>query len=130
MSSEEVYMVYQVIEPYNIEEDDHWSDSVYIKAVTYDEKEAKALISAFPDYKYVHTTDTYVEHISNGEYEWLHWDSLEEFETDCLRQPYHIRIDLWRIHGLNEDEIREKLKPILDLVEEYHGSTVEIKRQC
>ena len=119
MSSEDVYMVYQVIKPYNIEEDDHWSDSVYIKAVTYDEKEAKALISAFPDYKYVHTTDTYVEH-----------DSLEEFETDCLRQPYHIRIDLWRIHGLNEDEIREKLKPILDLVDEYHGSTVEIKRQC
>ena len=129
MSSEDVYMVYQVIEPYSID-DNHWSDSVYIKAVTYDEKEAKALVDAFPDYKYVHTTDTIVERISSGDYTWLHWPSLEEFETDCQREPYHIRIDLWRVHGLNEDEIRLKLKPILDLVDEYHGSDVEIKRQC
>lgn len=119
--SDVVFMVYTV---YPQDELDGWWDTVCIEAVCEKEEQAKLLTEHFKDYKYVRTSQGYVDLFNSmdGFRDYTEWKSLEDFEEYCSKRPFKCTITLRNILAKSEEDARRVINSVLVAVDEYDSN--------
>lgn len=114
---------------------DGWWDTVCIEAVCEKEEQAKLLTEHFKDYKYVRTSQGYVDMFSSidGFEDYTEWKSLEDFEEYCSKRPFKCTITLRNILAKSEEDARGLINDILVAVDEYNcnerDKTIKVEEQ-
>lgn len=130
--SDIVFMVYTVDSNQFF---DGWWDTVCIEAVCEKEEQAKLLTEHFKGYKYVRTSQGYVDMFSSidGFEDYTEWKSLEDFEEYCSKRPFKCTITLRSILAKSEEDARGLIKDILVAVDEYNcnerDKTIKVEEQ-